>query len=100
MPSSPSHAKEPAFLTILSPQTSRSNQEANTKKQISKHLENAGTLCPTQHRGIYKEQIMPDKLDSFLDRITRLVDEGNADRVIYLDFSKAFDTAPQVILQN
>lgn len=43
-------------------------------------------MPPHGTMGIYREQIMPDKLDSFLDRITRLVDEGNAGRVIYLDF--------------
>ncbi|KAF1556824.1 RNA-directed DNA polymerase from mobile element jockey, partial [Eudyptula minor] len=30
---------------------------------------------------------------SFYDQVTRLVDEGKAVDVVYLDFSKAFDTA-------
>ena len=34
-------------------------------------------------------------LISFSDQVTCLVDEGKAVDVVYLDFSKAFDTASQ-----
>jgi len=37
-------------------------------------------------------------LISFYDQVTRLVDEGKAVDVIYLDFSKAFDSVPDSIL--
>ena len=37
-------------------------------------------------------------LISFYDRVARLVDEGKSVDVIYLDFSKAFDTVPRSIL--
>ena len=37
-------------------------------------------------------------LISFYDPVTRLVDEGKAADVVYLDFSKAFDTVSHSIL--
>ena len=37
-------------------------------------------------------------LISFYDRATRLLDEGKAVDVVYLDFSKAFDTVSHSIL--
>ena len=36
-------------------------------------------------------------LISFHDKVTRLVDEGKAVNMVYLDFSKAFDTVPHSI---
>jgi len=37
-------------------------------------------------------------LISFYDQVIRLVDEGKAVDVIYLDFSQAFDTVPHSTL--
>jgi len=39
-------------------------------------------------------------LISFCDKVTRLVDEGKAVDVVYLDFSKAFDTVSYDILME
>ena len=39
-------------------------------------------------------------LISFYDQVTHLVDEGKAVDVVYLDFSKAFDTISHSILQE
>jgi len=41
---------------------------------------------------------MPDQSDSFLHDMTGWVDEGRAVDVVYLDFSKAFDTVSHDIL--
>jgi len=37
-------------------------------------------------------------LISYYDQVTRLVDKGKAVGVVYLNFSKAFDTVPHSIL--
>jgi len=37
-------------------------------------------------------------LTSFYDQVTHLEDEGKAVDVVYLDFSKAFDTVPHSVL--
>ena len=39
-------------------------------------------------------------LISFYDKVTCLVNEGKAVNVVYLDFSKAFDTVPPNILME
>jgi len=58
--------------------------------------DNQGTR-PSQH-GFMKGRSCLTNLISFYDQVTQLVDEGKAVDVIYLDFSKAFDTGPHSIL--
>jgi len=48
---------------------------------------------------VHERHILIDQPDLiFYDQVTHLVNEGKAVDVVYLDFSKAFDTAPHSIL--
>jgi len=54
-------------------------------------------IRPSQH-GFMKGKSFLTNLISFCDQVTRIVDEGKTVDVLYLDSSKAFDTAPHSIL--
>jgi len=54
-------------------------------------------IRPSQH-GFMKGRSCLTSLISCYGQVTRLLDEGKAVDVIYLDFSKAFDTVPHSIL--
>ncbi|TRZ08556.1 hypothetical protein HGM15179_018550, partial [Zosterops borbonicus] len=54
-------------------------------------------IRPSQH-GFRKGRTCLTNLISFYDQVTHLVDDGKARDVVYLDFSKAFDTMSHGIL--
>uniref|UniRef100_A0A8B9BSL0 Reverse transcriptase domain-containing protein n=1 Tax=Anser brachyrhynchus TaxID=132585 RepID=A0A8B9BSL0_9AVES len=66
-------------------------------KVITRHLQGNQAIRPSQH-GFMKGRSCLTNLISFYDKVTRLVDEGKAVDVIYLDFSKAFDNVSHSIL--
>jgi len=57
------------------------------------HVKDNQGIRPSQH-GFMQGRSCLTNLISFHDQVTRPVDEGKAVDVIYLDFSKAFDTVP------
>ncbi|TRZ07038.1 hypothetical protein HGM15179_020067, partial [Zosterops borbonicus] len=64
---------------------------------IMQHLQDGQGLRPSQH-GFRRGRSCLTNLISFYDQVTRLVDAGRAMDVVYLDFSKAFDTVSHIIL--
>ncbi|KAK4816305.1 hypothetical protein QYF61_014603 [Mycteria americana] len=64
---------------------------------ITRHVENNQGIKPSQH-GFMKGRSCLTNLISFYDKVTRLMDEGKAVDVVYLDFSKAFDMVSYSIL--
>ncbi|KAK4824113.1 hypothetical protein QYF61_010736 [Mycteria americana] len=64
---------------------------------ITRHVEDNQGIKPSQH-GFRKGRSCLTNQISFYDMVTHLVDEGKAVDVVYLDFSKAFDTVSHGIL--
>ncbi|KAK4828105.1 hypothetical protein QYF61_023467 [Mycteria americana] len=64
---------------------------------ITRHVEDNQGIKPSQH-GFRKGRSCLTNLISFYDKVTRLVDEGKAVDVVYLDFSEAFDMVSHSIL--
>ena len=64
---------------------------------ITWHVQDNQAIRPSQH-GFMKGRSCFTNLISFYDKVTRLVDEEKAVHVVYLDFSKAFDTVSHSIL--
>ncbi|PKU36062.1 rna-directed dna polymerase from mobile element jockey-like [Limosa lapponica baueri] len=60
-------------------------------------MKDAQVIRPSQH-GFTRGRSCLTNLISFYDKVTRLLEEGKAVDVIYLDFSKAFDTVSHSIL--
>ncbi|KAK1212035.1 LIN1 transcriptase, partial [Pygoscelis papua] len=66
-------------------------------RALTRQVRDNQGIRPSQH-GFMKGRSCLTKLISFYDQVTRLVDEGKAVDVVYLDFSKAFDTVSHSIL--
>ncbi|GAB0207546.1 mitochondrial enolase superfamily member 1 [Grus japonensis] len=66
-------------------------------RALTRHVQDNQGIRPSQH-GFMKGRSCLTNLISFCDQVTRLADEGKAVDVIYLDFSKAFDTVSHSIL--
>ncbi|PKU39068.1 rna-directed dna polymerase from mobile element jockey-like [Limosa lapponica baueri] len=64
---------------------------------IMQHMKDTWVIRPSQH-GFMRGRSCLTNAISFYDKVTRLVDEGKAMDVVYLDFSKAFDTVSHSIL--
>ncbi|PKU45353.1 rna-directed dna polymerase from mobile element jockey-like [Limosa lapponica baueri] len=58
---------------------------------MTQHIQDNQAIRPSQH-GFMKGRSCLTNLISVYDKVTRLVDEVKAVDVLYLDFSKAFDT--------
>ncbi|CAM5133511.1 unnamed protein product, partial [Natator depressus] len=69
------------------------------KESILKHLEERKVIRNSQH-GFTKGKSCLTNLIAFCDEITGSVDEGKAVDVVFLDFSKAFDTVSHIILAS
>ena len=66
-------------------------------REITRHVRDSRGISPSQH-GFTKGRSCLTNLISFYDLVTCLVDEGKAADMVYLDFSKAFDTVSHSIL--
>jgi len=64
---------------------------------VERHLKNNAIIRHSQHGSTKRKSCLTD-LMSFYDEVTWLVDEGKVVDVVFLDFSKAFDTVPHSIL--
>jgi len=64
---------------------------------LTEHVKDKQGIRPSQH-GFMKGRSCLTNLNSFYDQMARLVNEGKAVDVIYLDLSKAFDTVLHSIL--
>ena len=63
---------------------------------ITRHVQDNQVIRPSQHEFMKGRSCLTNMIS--YDRATCLLDEGKAVDVVYLDFSKAFDTISHSIL--
>ncbi|KAK4820577.1 hypothetical protein QYF61_001817 [Mycteria americana] len=83
----------PVSLTLVL----RKVMEQIVLSAITQHVQDTQVIRPSQH-GFMKGRSCLTNLISFYDKVTRLVDEGKAVDVVYVDYSKAFVTISHSIL--
>ena len=66
---------------------------------IVQHLEQYSLLRKSQHGFMAGKSTLSNLLE-YLEDLTRLVDEGHAVDIVYLDFAKAFDKVPHMRLMR
>jgi len=71
--------------------------EGFIQSELTGHVKDNQEIRPSQH-ALMKRRSCFTNLISFYDLVTHLEDEGKAVDVIYLNFSKAFDTVPRSTL--
>ena len=67
--------------------------EAIIKDELMAHLKKNNLLRNSQH-GFLKGRSCTTNLIQFMDRTTKILDEGKSADIFYLDFAKAFDKVP------
>ena len=67
--------------------------ERNLRDRIYSHLEINGRISERQH-GFVKGRSCLTNLIEFFEEAMKMIDEGRAGDVVYMDFSKAFDKIP------
>ena len=63
------------------------------KEEITSHLDRYDLLNDTQH-GFMRGRSRLTNLLTYMEGVTRMLDEGKNVDIIYLDFAKAFDKVP------
>ncbi|CAM5143904.1 unnamed protein product [Eretmochelys imbricata] len=92
--------KDPGnYRTVSLTSVPRKIMEQVLKESILKHLEERKVIRNSQH-GFTKGKSCLTNLIALYDKITGSVDEGKAVDVLFLDFSKAFDTVSHSILAS
>ena len=73
--------------------------ESILRDAIVQHLEQHSLLRKSQHGFMAGKSTLSNLLE-YLEDLTKLVDEGHAVDIVYLDFAKAFDKVPHLRLMR